>query len=217
MRIAFFTENEFTGKVNRANAGRTDTSWMVALNADHHPLSLVVQQKYDLGIIIVPKKNPTAAFTFFKHFTHLCEKWGTMQEANQTYWQNGTLHEQFGYLNFLDACDVIFCHNERDAKYFRGLFPGKKVEVMQSVLIEDALPTNITDSSNRTGAMIGGNWTEWYSGQDSYFIAQEFNEQIYAPSMGRKHHNEDDLEEINYLPYLNWTQWIEELSKRKYA
>jgi hypothetical protein len=140
-----------------------------------------------------------------------------MQEANHSFWQNGTVAEQVEYLNFVHECDMIFCHNERDNLYYEGLFPGKKVEVLQSLMIEDAMPKNITSTEQRSGCMIGGNWTEWYSGQDSFFIAQEFGEQIYAPSMGRKQEGEDGIEDINYLPYLNWTQWIEELSKRKYG
>jgi hypothetical protein len=217
MVIAFFTENGFTGKVSRTNAGRTDTSWMVALNATHHNFNESIGNKYDLGIIIVPKKDPKRAFSCIETNRKCCRVWATMQEANQTYWQNWSLAEQIEYINFLHDCDMIFCHNDMDKKYYTGLIPGKRVEVLQSLMIEDALPKSITKPEERSGSMIGGNWTEWYSGQDSFFIAQEFNEPIYAPSMGRKHHNEDDLEEISYLPYLNWTQWIAELSKRKYG
>jgi len=217
MKIAFFSENGFTGKVERVNAGRTDTSWMVALDATHHNLNERIPGSYHLGIIIVPKKDSGRAYECRTRNLYRCKVWATMQEANQTYWQNGSVHEQIEYINFLHDCDMIFCHNEMDRKYYSGLIPGKRVEVMQSLMIEDAMPKSLTKPENRSGCMIGGNWTEWYSGQDSFFIAQEFEEQIYAPSMGRKHHNEDDLEEITYLPYLNWTQWIEELSKRKYA
>ena len=217
MKIGFFSENSFNGKVPRENAGRTDTSWMSALDATHHPLSEVVHPSYDLGIIIVPKNNPQRAFTFLEENRDRCKVWATMQEANQTYWQNGSVHEQIMYINFLHDCDMIFCHNDRDKKYYTGLIPGKRVEVLPSLMIEDSMPNTLTRAENRSGSMIGGNWTEWYSGQDSFFIAQELKEQVYAPSMGRKHFDEDNIEDIEYLPYMNWQQWMSELSKRKYG
>ncbi len=217
MKIAFFTENGFTGKVERANAGRTDTSWMVALDATHHNLSEKISNNYDLGIIIVPKKNSSLAYDCRTRNLDRCGVWATMQEANQTYWQNGSVAEQIEYINFLHDCDMIFCHNDMDKKYYSGLIPRKRVEVLQSLMIEDALPNSLTKPEDRSGCMIGGNWTEWYSGQDSFFIAQEFKEQIYAPSMGRKHYNENDIEEIVYLPYMSWTHWMKELSFRKYG
>jgi len=217
MIVAFFTENGFTGKVARADAGRTDTSWMVALDATHHNLSERVNSNYDLGIVIVPKKCPERAYICMEKNKACCKVWATMQEANHSFWQNGTIRGQIEYLNFVHLCDMIFCHNERDSLYYKGLFPGKRVEVLQSLMIEDAMPRTITATEQRSGCMIGGNWTEWYSGQDSFFIAQEFGEQIYAPSMGRKRPEEDAIEEIKHLPYTNWTQWIQELSKRKYG
>jgi len=48
-------------------------------------------------------------------------------------------------------------------------------------------------------------------------IASEFGEDIYAPSMGRKDPNEDYMDSIIYLPYMDWKQWMVELSKRKFA
>lgn len=217
MTIAFFTENGFTGKIEKYNSGRTDTSWMVALSAIHHNLNDYVDDTYDLGIIVVPKKEPEKAFKCYERNKECCKQWATMQEANQSFWQNGTITQQIEYLSFLNECAIIFCHNEKDKLYYQGLLPDKKVEVLPSLMIEDAIPKNLTKAENRSGCMIGGNWTEWYSGQDSFFIAQEFKEQIYAPSMGRKQADEDNLEGITYLPYLNWHDWIAELSKRKYA
>jgi len=232
MRVAFFSEmGSYSGvRFPRDFANmRTDVAWAVALNAhvlelsSHLSFNSAIQPMldtgfhFDLGIIIVPKKYPEQAFKCLEYNKKCCKVWATMQEANQTYWQNGSVHEQIMYINFLHDCDMIFCHNEMDKKYYSGLIPGKRVEVLQSLMIEEALPKLLTKPEDRSGCMIGGNWTEWYSGQDSFFIAQEFEGKIHAPSMGRKHSEEGNIEEITYLPYLNWTQWIEELSKRKYG
>jgi len=227
MRVAFFSEMGTTiGSYYPRNFPnmRTDVAWSVALNATVLSLDCCLdinsqfQGNFDLGIVIVPKKNPHLAFSCYEKNKHRCGKWATMQEANQTYWQNGTIFDQFQYINFLNDCDIIFCHNEADKLYYKGLFPDKQVSILPSLMIEDAIPImQLTSKENRSGCMVGGNWTEWYSGQDSYFIAQEFDEQIYAPSMGRKHAEETNIEGIEYLPYMEWKQWIVELSKRKYA
>ena len=61
MNIAFFTEMSFTGKITRTHENmRTEFAWMCALNADHYHISLdpTPIKDYDLGIIIIPKKNP---------------------------------------------------------------------------------------------------------------------------------------------------------------
>ena len=65
--------------------------------------------------------------------------------------------------------------------------------------------------------MIGGNWCSWYSGQDSYVIAQEFKERIYAPSMGRKQKNEESIFDLYHIDYELWSKWMESLNGCKYA
>ena len=56
----------------------------------------------------------------------------------------------------------------------------------------------------------------WYGGFDSYIVAQEFGEDIFAPSMGRKIEREDEMD-ISHLPYMNWIEWMNNLSRFKYA
>ena len=59
MKIAFFTEGGYQGKVSRNNQNmRTDLAWICALEADRIPLNQVPNKKYDLGIVIIPKQNP---------------------------------------------------------------------------------------------------------------------------------------------------------------
>ena len=60
MKIAFFTEATFKGKINRNfNNMRTEYAWDVALNSDHYNLNKQPNQHYDLGIVIIPKQNPS--------------------------------------------------------------------------------------------------------------------------------------------------------------
>ena len=59
MEIAFFTEGGYQGKVPRTHSNmRTELAWMCALNADHWNINQSPNQKYDLGVIIIPKNNP---------------------------------------------------------------------------------------------------------------------------------------------------------------
>ena len=62
---------------------------------------------------------------------------------------------------------------------------------------------------------MGGNFTSWYSGLDSYLIAHAVNEPITNASMGRKQEEEDMIPDITYLPYMSWREWIDECGKYK--
>ena len=59
MKVAFFTEGGYQGKVPKNNPNmRTDMAWVHALDADHYPIYLIEQlpsNSYDLGIAILPK------------------------------------------------------------------------------------------------------------------------------------------------------------------
>ena len=61
MKIAFFTETGYEGKFPRNNPNmRTDAAWICALNATHHPISVIhniPSNSYDWGIVIIPKKK----------------------------------------------------------------------------------------------------------------------------------------------------------------
>jgi hypothetical protein len=61
--------------------------------------------------------------------------------------------------------------------------------------------------------IIGGNFVSWYGGFDSYIVAREIGDPITAPSMGRKQSREDAIEDIHYMPYYTWREWINVLSQ----
>ena len=85
MEIAFFTEMGFEGKIPRTHENmRVEFAWMVALNATHYPINSSHQIKYnkkiDLGIIIIPKKNPMGSLSI-ERFRSVCNKVAVMQEG----------------------------------------------------------------------------------------------------------------------------------------
>ena len=212
MKIAFFTEMGFKGKIPRTYTNmRTEFAWMVGSDADHFNLNDVPSQKYDLGIVITPKNSPEKVD--LKQIGHFCDKVGVMQEGPFWYFQDYELVNQVKYYNNLLLADIIFAHNEQDRQYYKGLTNHSDVRVLQSLMIEDPIQ-NITPHEERSGIMIGGNMKSWYGGFDSFMLASSVSDEIYSPQMGRRQEGESQLG-ITQLPYLEWSQWISELSKRK--
>ena len=222
MRIAFFSESPFDGKISRDfDNMRTEYAWYVALDATHHyvgHLPSMEEKMYDLGIIIIPKKNigNLMQVNLIEQMKRVCKKIAFMQEGPYWYFQDYPMEQQIWFYNCLMDMDIIFAHNQADVDYFRGLTQKKHVYQNPSLMITDEIKPHIVDSDARDGVIIGGNMVRWYGGFDSYVVAQEFGEKIYAPSMGRKIEREDEMD-INHLPYMGWVEWMNNLSRFKYA
>jgi len=223
MEVAFFTEGNINRKIPRNYPNmRTDMAWRCALNADHHSFKITPwpeDRQYDLGIVIIPKQLTfidDLSKNFIQDAKKICNKVAIMQEGPNWGWQDYPLELQVWYFNTLQSADFLLCHNKADQKYYKGL-TGKDTYVMPSLMIEDSIKDITTGRyKNMNEVMIGGNMTSWYGGFDSMIVAQEFGCEIKAPSMGRKIEREDELD-INHLPYMNWVQWIDELSMVKYG
>ena len=212
MRVAFFTEMGFAGKVPRTHTNmRTEFAWMVAMDADHYNLKQLPEQEYDLGIVINSKNHPD--WVNVEGLKAKCKQVGIMQEGPFWYFQDYPLANQVHYFNNLMAADIIFVHNEVDKDYYKGLTNHPDVRVLRSLMIEDPIG-DITPAEERTGVMIGGNFKSWYGGFDSFMLARSITDEIYSPQMGRRQEGEEQLG-ITQLPYLEWNQWITELSKRR--
>jgi hypothetical protein len=219
MKIAFFTEMGFTGKVSRTHDNmRVEFAWMCALNAEHFNLDAAIKsctdmngmQVYDLGIVIIPKN--ASLFDITKLYA-VCRKIAVMQEGPNWFWQDYPIEKQIWYFNTISSADIIFTHNEIDRKYYQGLTLCNNVRVLPSLMIEESIGK--LDSIERKDVVIGGNFVSWYGGFDSMIIAKELSDDIYAPSMGRKQAMEDQI--ISHLPYVNWKEWIHTLNKFKYG
>jgi hypothetical protein len=226
MKIAFFSESNFDGKIPRDfNNMRTEYAWYVGLDATHHHvghLPSMEDKMYDLGIIIIPKTKieQLIQVDLVKQMRRVCKKIGYMQEGPVWYFQDYPMEQQIWFYNTLMEMDVLFAHNQSDVKYLKGLTRKKHVYQNKSLMIEDSLVETETKTNN---VMIGGNMVRWYGGFDSYIVATEFGKwdkestEIHAPSMGRKIKLEDQMENLTHLPYMNWVDWVNNLSKFKYA
>lgn len=224
MKIAFFTETNFTGKIPRSYPNlRTDMAWLASLDADHWPISFdKYLGEYDLGIVIFPKQytNLNELNTIFSisKFKSYCKKVLIMQEGPCNLWEDFSIDIQVLYFNALQDCDGILCHNDSNINYFSGLVDNKPVYVMQTLMLSEPLKNEIIQTSNRTGTIVGGNMTSWYGGWPSMMVALEINEPISIVSMGRKNPNEEKyFPDVRYIPYMDWSKWMAQLSKYKYA
>ncbi len=212
MKIAFFCEGNIVGKIERNHPNmRTDLAWICSLNADRYMLDQLPKEKYDLGIIIIPKQNPHFDLNRLKNY---CDKIAVMQEGPNWYWQDYPLQQQIWYFNTIQDADFMFVHNKMDKRYYEGL-TGKECKILPSLMIEDSIK-NIPQVE-RKNIIIGGNFCSWYGGFDSYIVAQEAECPIYIPTMGRKAEGEEQMPNLNHLPYLNWVEWIEALNNFKYG
>ena len=210
MKIAFFSEvgqHEPWQRYPRnfANA-RTEIAWCIALDAPMCSLTDIPTEDFDLGIVIIPKSNPNINLDPIRE---ICGEVAVMQEGPHWYFQDYTIEDQFKYYNTLRAADIVYCHNESDMSYYLGL-GCEDVRVMRSLMIpEDLVPR----SEWGNGTIIGGNFVSWYGGFDSYIVAKSIGDQIVAPSMGRKQEQEDAIDDIQYLPYMSWRDWINSLGQ----
>ena len=69
MKIAFFTEGGYNGKVPRNNPNmRTDQAWICALDATHHCVFQLEQvtQKYDIGVVSEKLNCKISVFSFLE-------------------------------------------------------------------------------------------------------------------------------------------------------
>lgn len=235
MKIAFLTEMGFEGKVpsNHSNM-RTEFSWMHALDADHRYIRHYKEVKdYDHVFIIFPKGdvylNAFAVKLLDKQNSisdilrsSLVEtlksnnkKVHYIQEGPHWLFNDYEISDQIYFYNFISQCDSVFAHNEHDVVYYKGLFPGKPVNVIPSLIIEDLVKDIVPTKENKT--IIGGNFARWYGGFESYIVADNLNTEIWAQDSHAKRQGEEMVDNIKHLPRLIWVDWMKALSNFKYA
>jgi hypothetical protein len=207
MKVAFFSESGNNQKYPRDFPNsRTEVAWCLALDAPMCSLTVRPKEHFDLGIVIIPKNNPKVSLDYIRG---CCDKVAVMQEGPHWYFQDYPIDKQFHYYNTLIEADWVYCHNKSDVNYYKGL-GCEDVRVMRSLMIPAGIPSR---SEWGDATIIGGNFVSWYSGFDSYIVAREIGHPITAPSMGRKQDREDEIDDIHYMPYYNWREWISVLSQ----
>ena len=223
MKILFLSQMNFNGKISRNHENmRVEFAQMCALEADHSFIYNVdnITDNYDNVILLIPKtesdRNQLYEFDIVSKAKRVGKKVWFMQEGPAWIFQDMPLHHQFWHYNVLASVDGILTENETDIPYFKGLVPNKPVWDIPSLMIEDSIKEAL-NVEKQDKAIIGGNFCRWYGGFDSYIVAQEFGVPLFVPSMGRKIENEEQIEDLTHLPYMNWKEWIYKLAEFKYA
>lgn len=235
MKIAFLTEMNFEGKIpaNHQNM-RTEFAWMHALNVDHFFIRDWKKiENYDFVMIIFPKggvflnsegktlveSNNAFSDLYKTNFVEKLKKRNgkvcSVQEGPTWYVNDFELDDQFNFYNQLTECDILFTHNEYDINWYKGLFPGKKVRTIPTLMIEDLIKSINPQPHDRT--MIGGNFSRWYGGFQSFIIAEEFNCKKFIQTSHSSRKGEDNVPGLTVLPRMYWFEWMKTLSKFKYA
>ena len=102
-KIAFFSESNFDGKIPRDfDNMRTEYAWYVGLGATHHYVGHLPSMKenmYDLGIVIIPKKNIEiiSKLPIIEEMRRVCKKIGFMQEGPYWYFQDYPIEQQIWF------------------------------------------------------------------------------------------------------------------------
>ena len=223
-KVAWFTEGGWQGKVSLDNPNmRNDVSTKYILGAEHFPIFQIPQvlqrlgeNHFDFAVVTLPKTNVDKLlhFDMIGDLKKLSKKVISMQEGPHWYFQDYKMEEQIWWYNTLTEFDMLFAHNNKDVKYYKGL-TNKPVNKMPTLMLTERLGIEPRSKSGNN-VIIGGNMVRWYGGFDSYIVAQEFEELIYAPSMGRKIDREGEMD-INHFPYMSWVEWINTLSQFKYG
>lgn len=235
MKIAFITEMGFEGKVpsNHPNA-RTEFAWMHALDADHYNIRAIDKVvNYDHVFIIFPKgevylnafavklsekQNPVSDIlrsSLVEKLKSCNKKVHYVQEGPHWLYNDYEIYDQIYFYNMISQCDSIFAHNEHDVVYYKGLFPGKPVNAMHTLMIENLIKDIVPLKDNKT--IIGGNFARWYGGFESYIVADNFGTEIWAQESHAKRPGEEMVDGIKHLPRLIWIDWMKALSSFKYA
>ena len=217
-KIAWFTEGGWQGKVSLDNPNmRNDVSTKYILGAEHYPIFQIPavlkrfgEGYFDFAIVTLPKTNvdKLLQFDMIGDLKKLSKKVISMQEGPHWYFQDYKMEEQIWWYNTLTEFDMLFAHNNKDIKYYKGL-TNKPVNKMPTLMLTERLGIK-PRSKPGDNVIIGGNMVRWYGGFDSYLVAQQFDMPICAPSMGRKIEREDELD-ITHLPYMTWVEWMNNL------
>ena len=240
MKTAFLTESQFQAKVplNCSNM-RTEMAWQAALQSDHFNIFQYEQVKdYDAVFVIFPKAlvklNMIGIEMDYANSRRDCDNIKiyslpvieTLKKKNKRvcYIQEGPTNvfndydipNQFNFYNQLSECDIIFAHNEYDTHFYKGLFPRSKVHHIPTLMIvnNDTCPFHWNPENK---AVISGNLAAWYGGFQSYLVATEFNCPIFVPASHCKRPNEEQVPNLYHMPWVDWTQWMKQLSQFKYA
>lgn len=230
MKSAFLTEMNWYGKVpeNHSNM-RTEFCWMKILEADHFNIHAYEKvRNYDVIFIIIPKgdyflncvgaklKNGINQISSLlaSNFTEILKnnnkKLCFIQEGSTTLFNNWELSDQFHYYNHFHNFDIIFAHNEYDVKYYKGMFPSKKVNIIPTLMLDNSIKSLMWEPKRKV--ILVGNFAEFYGGIQNYIISNEFEDcEKWVMTSHCRREGEEQIDKLHHFNRLLWLDWIKEL------
>ena len=238
MKIDYcLSEIGLTGKMPIDNPNmRVFESQVHAWDAIHLPINKVLSEttKYEGDVaVVLPKGDMDKAIiswlvnTNFDTFTALKKRFSGnvywIQDGEAGYWNQQTVTLQLWWYNNVANCDGIICTNETEIPYYKGMFPDKQVSVARACMAYVPAYEKSGDNTPRKDkTIISGPLTREYNGLQQIIIAKRFANEIYIPPMGREKMPQDswstaDNLDVNYLEYMDWRTWMNELGTYSYA
>jgi len=239
-KIAFLTEMPFSGKVSDSWGNlRTEFAWMIKANAEHFQISQYRNVSgYDKVFVIIPKGDITVSTigaeltgvigprqleisrllqsNFISKLKETNGKVFVIQEGPTWITTDMCVRDQFEWYNCVASCDGILCHNRCDARWYIGLFPHIDVTVIPTMM---HVPKFIRDMQwePEDSVIVGGNFSSWYGGFQSFMVAQELEAPISIPTSHSMRSDENLIDGVTHLPRMMWEEWMIALRKFKYA
>lgn len=234
-KIAFLTETNFEGywDGNMPNM-RTEICWQVALGSYHINIWNYNKVKgYDHVFVIVPKgevylnltgcklkdgKNPISLL-LSENFVEVLKNnnknvYFIQEGGSDIQFNDYEIFDQINYYNNMMNFDILFVHNEYDKLYFEGMYPNKRVEVISSLMYIHMVKDFIWKPENKI--IIGGNWSNFYRGFQSYSLADEIKDhEKWVMTSHAMREYEDQVPDLHHLPRVMWLEWMKILSTFK--
>tara|TARA_R110001583_G_scaffold90811_1_gene232812 strand:+ start:10119 stop:11087 length:969 start_codon:yes stop_codon:yes gene_type:complete len=228
----FLTELNFEGYIPKDHTNlRAAETWIKFLGAYHLNLfkTLNEDKKYTDSIcwLIIPKGDEAVKY-LTQNCLNLVEKLKTkfnkvhcIQEGESTFWHKYDVTTQTWIFLQFEEADKIYTQNKYDLKYLRGLHNNSKFGIIRSVMDDSILNTNnFKEKQNKT--LLPGPFTTEYYGFTQTIVARHTECEIDIPPMGQSRMPKDSwgMAEnvgVNYLPYMMWKEWMENMSQYKYA
>ena len=227
----FCTELGFRGKLPEQHTNlRALEVWIKFLDAYHLNLFETLANKDTYGGIcwlVIPKGipaiqqivsiDPNVVLNLKTKF----DKVYCIQEGETTWFSKMNVGAQLWIHQQFSNSDRIYTQNEYDIKYLRGVYPKNNIHLIMSIMDDSIInPTNFLPKEEL--GIIPGPMIDEYLGFNNGMLFKNLNTKFEIPPMAMSRMPTDSYEYMDifdgkYLEYMDWLNWMYNLSKYKYG
>lgn len=228
----FLTEMNFEGKITQEHTNlRAAETWIKFLDAHHICIfnALAQDKKYDgTAWVIIPKGKNAVEYLITNYFNtviNLKSKFNKVyciQEGETTFWNQYNVTTQIWIYNQFDEADKIYTQNQYDLKWLKGLFGSSQSYGLLLPVVDDSVLDKSKFKPKVDRTIITGPFINDYNGFAQTIVAKQFDNEIDIPPMASSRMPNDsyataEAAGVNYLNYMMWKEWMENLSQYKYG